>query len=138
MQAKKWLLPLGFYVVATFMTQAVSHFVINAEHYAAIPFLRVEPVFPLGILAMLIQGTILAHLYDRLVLPGSSRFEVLQFAWTAGAFLASYIALGEASKYQVPGVVSWIAVELGAAFVQFTIYGVLLAIAATPRRKWST
>ena len=86
---------------------------------------------------MLVQGTILAYLYDRLVMPGSSRFEVLQFAWTAGAFLASYIALAEASKYQVPGVISWISVELGAAFVQFTVYGLLLAIAASPRRMSS-
>ena len=50
----------------------------------------------------------------------------VKFAWLAGAFLVSYIALGEADKYSVPAVVPWIAVETIAGIVQFTFYGVLL------------
>jgi hypothetical protein len=36
-------------------------------------------------------------------------------------FSSAYIALGEAAKYAVPGVPSWIAVELLTGFVQFTL-----------------
>ena len=48
------------------------------------------------------------------------------FAWLVGSILVSYEALAEAAKYGVPSVASWIAVEVAAGFVQFTLYGVLL------------
>jgi len=38
----------------------------------------------------------------------------------------SYEALAEAAKYSVPSVTSWIAVEVAAGFVQFTLFGALL------------
>jgi len=50
----------------------------------------------------------------------------VQCAWLFGAFLVSYIALAEAAKYSVPNVGSWIAVETGVGFVQFSLAGLLL------------
>ena len=40
--------------------------------------------------------------------------------------LAVLVYVAEAGKYSVPAVGSWIVVELGAGFVQFTLYGALL------------
>ena len=45
-----------------------------------------------------------------------------------GGFLASYIVLGEAGKYAIPSIASWIAVEGSVAFVQYTLFGVLLGV----------
>src|SRR5256884_7266603 len=59
---KHVLAALG-YVVATFATEARSHFGGNAAHYAAGTYLRRQPVFALAVLAMLVQGTIIAYLY---------------------------------------------------------------------------
>ena len=53
----------------------------------------------------------------------------LRFAWVMGAFLTAYTALVEAAKYTVPSVAAWIGVELSAAAVQFTLFGVLLYFA---------
>jgi hypothetical protein len=50
------------------------------------------------------------------------------FSWALGAFLASYIILGEAGKYAIPSISSWIAVELSTAAVQFTAFGALLGL----------
>jgi len=75
---------------------------------------------------MIIQGSILAFLYTQIVSSVRSIIGAVKFAWLAGAFLVSYIALGEAGKYSVPAVVPWIAVETIAGIVQFTFYGVLL------------
>jgi hypothetical protein len=121
------LLTVAAYVVSTFAVQAASHFGINAAHYAAIPFERTEPIFPFGIGSMLIQGVALSLLFS--VRPPARRTpgDALAFAWLAGAILVSYIALGEAGKYTVPSTTSWLAVEIGAGFVQFTAFGLLLA-----------
>jgi hypothetical protein len=116
------------YVLATFLTQAVSHFVVNRGHYAAVTYLRPEPIFSLGIASMLIQGAVLGFLYSRTRTAGRSIGDALRFAWLAGSILVSYIALAEAAKYRVPAIGSWLAVEIVAGFAQFTFYGVLLGL----------
>src|SRR3990172_11948731 len=123
---KKYFLAVLAYIMATFLTQAVSHFAVNTEHYAAVTYLRKEPIFAFGVLAMIIQGSILALLYTQIVITARSIMGAVKFAWLAGAFLVSYIALGEAGKYSVPAVAPWITVETIAGIVQFTFYGVLL------------
>src|SRR5712691_6607311 len=123
---RKHLLAVLVYVVATFATQAVSHFGVNAAHYGAVTYLRAQPLLALGVLSMLIQGSIMAYLYAQVPGAGRSIGHAVWFAWLVGGILVSYEALAEAGKYTVPAVGSWIAVEVGAGFVQFTLYGVLL------------
>src|SRR2546427_8054132 len=110
---RKHVLAVLAYVVATFATQAVSHFGINAAHYAAVTYLRPQPVFALGILSMLIQGSIMAYLYAHVPGAGRSIGHAVFFAWLVGGILVSYEALAEAAKYNVPGGGSGVAVELG-------------------------
>ena len=114
------------YLVATFATQALSHFVLNVEHYAAVTFMRAEPIFALGIATMVIQGAIVSYLYSRMSAPRRSIGHAVGFSWLVGSVLVSYIALAEPSKYAVPNVASWVAVELLAGLLQFTAFGVLL------------
>ena len=124
----KHILAVLAYIVATFATQAVSHFVVFSEHYAEVTYMRHEPVFQLGILAMLVQGIAFSYLYSRTVSAGRSLFDALRFGWIVGGVLVSYIAFAEAAKYNVPDTSSWLATEIGSGFVQFTIYGVLLGL----------
>src|SRR5437879_4927033 len=63
---KKHVLAVTAYLIATFATQALSHFVVNVEHYAAVTFMRAEPIFALGVASMVIQGTIFSYLYSRM------------------------------------------------------------------------
>lgn len=130
---KKHVLAVLAYVVATFGTQAVSHFGVNAAHYAAVTYLRAQPIFALGVLAMLIQGCISTYVYAQVPEAGRSIGHAVRFAWLVGGILVSYEALAEAAKYSVPSVSSWIAVELAAGFVQFTLYGALLGWAHRPQ-----
>ena len=122
---RKHILAVLTYVLATFATQAVSHFGVNAAHYAAVTYLRAQPVLVLGILSMMIQGSIMAYLYAQLPGAGRSIGHAVFFAWLVGGILVSYEALAEAGKYSVPALGSWIAVEVGAGLVQFTLYGAL-------------
>jgi len=123
---KKHVLAVLAYGVATFGTQALSHFAVNKAHYAAVTYLRPDPIFPLGVATMLIQGSILSYLYSRLGTQARSMRHAVRFGWLTGGFLVSYIAWGEAAKYVVPAIGSWIAVEVIAGFAQFTLYGLLL------------
>lgn len=116
------------YVLATFLTQAGSHFGVNAEHYRAVTYLRGEPIFPLGVLAMLLQGIALSYLYSLVPVRRGPLLHAIGFAWLSGVILVSYIALAEAAKYRVPAIGPWIAVEASSGFVQFTVYGLLLGL----------
>jgi hypothetical protein len=125
---RKSILAVLAYVAATFVTQAGSHFIVNRDHYASVSYLRQEPIFPLGILSMFIQAAVLAYLYPRVAATRRTLGSALVFAWLTGGILVSYIALGEAAKYQVPSVPSWITVEALAGGVQFTLFGLLLGM----------
>ena len=117
------------YIVATFFTQATSHFVIFAQHYAAIPIMKAEPIFALGFTTMIIQGSVLTYVFANSRFAVGSRMDAVRFAWLVGAFLVSYIALGEAAKYSVPSIPAWIAIEANVGFVQYTLFGILLGLA---------
>ncbi len=101
---RKHFLAVLAYVVATLATQAVSHFGVNAAHYAAVTYLRAQPIFALGVLSMLIQGSIMSYLYAQLPQSGRSIGHAVLFAWLVGSILVSYEALAEAAKYGVPSV----------------------------------
>lgn len=116
------------YMATTFAVQGGSHFALNAEHYAAIPVMRTEPIVAMGLTSMVIQGLIFAWLYPTFAAGVSTIRKGITFSWALGAFLASYIVLGEAGKYAIPSIPSWIAVEGSAAFVQYTLFGAWLGL----------
>ena len=116
------------YVVTSFGVQGASHFAINAGHYAAIPILRAEPIIAMGLVSMLIQGVIFALLFPAFQRGSGVVWDGVKFSWALGGFLASYVVLGEAGKYAIPSIASWIAVEGSVAFVQYTLFGVLLGL----------
>ena len=116
------------YVLTTFAVQGASHFAINADHYAAVSFMRSEPVIPMGIAAMLIQGLLFGVLFNAFKRSPVRVWDGLVFSWALGAFLTSYVVLGEAGKYAVPSIASWIGVETSVAIVQFTVFGMLLGV----------
>ena len=122
------LLTVLAYIIATFGVQGTSHFLINADHYSAITIMRAEPIIPMGLASMVIQGLIFAYMFPIFNRGSHPVRNALRFTWAIGAFLASYIALGEAGKYAVPSIGSWVAVELSTAAAQFTLFGLFLGV----------
>jgi hypothetical protein len=122
------LLTILAYVVTTFAVQGSSHFAVNADHYASMAILRADPIIPMGLASMVIQGAIFAVLFPRCTPRPATVRAGLVFSWALGAFLASYIVLGESGKYAIPSIRSWVVVEASAAAVQFTVFGLLLGL----------
>lgn len=126
MKAKNIVIGAASYLAASFLIQALSHFVVNSEHYASIPFMRTEPLMYFGVLTMLIQGSVLTILYLKWANQNFTLKQGLQFAWLVGLFFLSYTALVEPDKYNVANVPEWILVEGIAGSIQFTLFGLLL------------
>jgi hypothetical protein len=113
------------YIVATFATQATSHFLLFKDHYAAVSWIKADPVFALGFMSMIIQGAILSLVYSKSQFRTGAIGGAVKLSWLFGAFLVSYIALGEAAKYAVPAMSTWIM----SGCIQFTLAGLLPALA---------
>src|SRR5258706_13131548 len=92
---RKHALAVLAYGVATFLTQGLSHFVVNKSHYAGVAYLRPDPILPLGVAAMLIQGTILSYLYVRLGDQQNSFLHAVSFGWWIEAILVIHLAPAE-------------------------------------------
>ncbi|HEX7284697.1 MAG TPA: hypothetical protein VF532_00855 [Candidatus Angelobacter sp.] len=78
---------------------------------------------------MVIQGAVLSFLFANSRFDTGKLKDAVQFAWLFGAFLVSYIALAEAGKHRGPSIASWLAVEAGVGFVQYSLIGLLFGIA---------
>jgi len=116
------------FVLVSFVTQAISHFVINVEHYATVPFMRAEPIFALGFLTMILQGIVLSYLFFLFSKNEFTFKKGLLFGLMMSALFVSYPALVEPAKYQVPNILNWIMVEGLVGLTQFCVYGIFLSI----------
>ncbi|KLN62160.1 hypothetical protein WH96_01085 [Kiloniella spongiae] len=122
----KHFLSLLAFVIITFATQGTSHMLINIEHYEALGFLRAEPIFLLGFIAMLIQGAIMTGCLHLLAPEGATIRLGLIVSLGFGLFLSSYISFASPAKYAVPLIWEWITVELSVSAIQFTTFGIVL------------
>ena len=117
------------YMICTFAVQGTSHFVLNVDHYAAIPHLRSETIVVFGVASMAIQGVVLSLMYRHSTLYSEGLKGALLAGWALGAVILSYIVLAEYGKYQVESFAAWALVEVSAGVVQFTLAGLVLFFA---------
>jgi hypothetical protein len=115
-------------VVVSFIVQAVSHFAINANHFASIGFMRTEPILWMGVSVMVIQGIALSYIYKGLSVNGLDWKSGLLYGLMIAVLLVGYIAVVEPSKYEVPSISLWVLVEGGAGIIQFGVFGALIGI----------
>lgn len=122
----KHVLSVFAFMGVSFGVQGLNHFVINTEHYAGIDFARPDPIIPLGLLAMVIQGLILSFAVTKLAPAGATMRNGVTVSLAFGLFLASYIALAEPAKYAAPSIASWMVTEGIASTLQFVSFGFVL------------
>lgn len=88
--------------------------------------MRSDPIIPLGLLVMVIEGLILTLALAQYAPEGVTIGDGVALSLAFGLFLASYIAIVEPSKYAVPSIPAWFLVEGIASLIQFTVYGFVL------------
>jgi len=126
----KFLLAWAAYVVVTFVLGFVWHLALFKKTYQALGiFSRLDdPVIPLGLSAMLMQGAILAYVYPMFPKGGSLLAEGLKFGLVLGAFIASSAVFAEAAKQKVASLPTWLALESTYYVIQFGLAGIAIAL----------
>jgi hypothetical protein len=117
------------YVAITFALGFVWHLLVfkNLYHRLAIYTRLDDPIIPLGLLSMLIQGAVLAYLFPKIVDIQGSAFEGIAFSLLIGLFLASSAVIAEAAKQRVTSLRIWFVVESLYYFIQFLLTGLAMS-----------
>jgi hypothetical protein len=114
------------YVVPTFILGFVWHLVLFKDVYDAFGvYNRPDPIIPLGLGTMVLQGLLLAWLYSRAVDAGAarSRRDALVFQLVIGLFFVSGTIVALAAKAQISNLPGWFAYNFAFSALQFGIAG---------------
>lgn len=122
---KKFVFATLIYLVFSMIHGLTWHFLFFKDLYDSLGiYNRVEPIIPLGLTSMLIQGIIIAYLYPFVFKGGSPVKEGLRFAFIMGLFLFSVSTLANGAKIQVTSMSQWVAVQSAFHVIQFTLTGI--------------
>ncbi|MBI2513379.1 MAG: DUF1761 domain-containing protein [Opitutae bacterium] len=125
----KYLYAALAYTGVTFALAAPWHFVLFPDLYHSFRlYNRAEPIVPLGLLSMLIQGVVLALLYPRWYRGGSPLAEGVKFGLLLGLFLFSVSTLANAAKIEVTGLGRFVGVQAIFHFLQFALAGAAIGL----------
>jgi hypothetical protein len=115
------------YIVPTFPLGYLWHLTIFADYYRSIDVYRDQPILPLGLASMVIQGIVWSLLYERLfsgesVLRGAAKFAGIAFpiAW-------SFMVLAVGAKHHMSSVRGFLLIETAFLLVQYAVTSTLIA-----------
>jgi len=120
---------LAIYVLAKLIMGLSWHLVLfRATLEAATPFARPEPIIPLGMAAMVVQGTLLIGIYPRFHRSQSRMTSGLVFGALAGLFLAAGAIWVEVAKFAFADGLTYFVLETIYEVVSFAVLGLLIAL----------
>jgi hypothetical protein len=121
------------YLVITFALGFIWHLVVFRSLYRRLGiYTRIDdPIIPLGLLAMLIQGAVLAYLYPLVADGAHPARDGILFGLLLGLFMASSAVIAEAAKQRVTSLRTWFAVESTYYAIQFTLAGLAIGFINT-------
>ena len=112
------------YIVTSMALGMAWHFVFFKELYESLGiYNRGEPIIPLGLTSMVIQGFILAYLYPLFDRDGRGLIAGIRFGLLMGLFLFSVSTLANAAKIEVTSISSWLMIQTAFHVVQFLLAG---------------
>jgi hypothetical protein len=123
-----FVLNLLAYLLPTFVLGFVWHLKLFDAYYRRLDIYRPDVIIPFGFLSMLIQGTLFAAAYSRLVPHPTAMADGLGFAAGAAALSWSFTTLAVAAKHRMTSVRGFIAIETAFTVVQWALVGPLLAL----------
>ena len=124
---KKFLLNVLAYLIPTMVLGMCWHFVFFKDVYDELRiYNRAEPIIPLGMSSMLIQGIIFAHLYPFYQATGSAMIRAMKYAMLMGLLLFTVTTLANGAKIEVSSMVTWLEVQTAFTVVQVGLYGTAL------------
>ena len=118
------------YLVITFAMGFIWHLRLFKGLYQRLAiYSRIDdPIVPLGFLAMVIQGALLAYLYPLLPHGNSPILDGIKFGLLMGLFIASSAVIAEAAKQRVTSLPTWLLVESSYYALQFSLAGLAIGL----------
>jgi hypothetical protein len=126
----KYALATLAYVVPSMLLAVPWHLHwFKQEYHAFGIYTRADPIIPLGLATMLIQGVVMAWIYPRWYRGGAPAVQGIKFALIIGLFLYSVSTLATIAKVAVTD--PWHFVLLSGIFhtLQFTVTGAAIGLA---------
>jgi hypothetical protein len=122
--AKRILLAAFGYLVVSLALGASWHFAFFPELYHDFAiYNRADPIIPLGMLSMVIQGLVMAVIYPRWYRGESPLIAGLTFGLLMGAFLFSVSTIANVAKIEVNHLGTFMLVQAGFHAIQFGMAG---------------
>ncbi len=127
MTKKIALAALG-YTVVTFILGFTWHLVLFKEVYETFGvYNRKDPIIPMGLASMVIQGIVLAVLYARQARANTAHpfSSAVMFNLLMGLFFASGTVLALAAKAEIANLGAWFGYNLAFSLLQFLLSGLV-------------
>jgi hypothetical protein len=118
------------YVIPSFPLAYCWHLTTFAQNYTALNLLRTQPILPMGLATMVVQGCIFSWAFPRLFSTARSDWlkSGLHAAFIFGVLAWSYAVLATAAKIHMSSVPNFLLLETGWTILQFAITMPLLAL----------
>ena len=113
------------YVVLTFICAALWHMLFFKKIYDALGvFTRKDPIIPLGISSMILQGLVVAYTFPLFVHASNYPLQGAMYGVLfIGFFMGSNAVLAEAAKNEVGSLKTWVPLEMTYYMLQGLIVG---------------
>lgn len=126
---RSYWLGVAAYLAPTFPLGFFWHLVWFETSYHALAIYRPDPIIPLGLASMLVQGLIFSWIYPRLFpfRDGSVLRPGLTYGLAIGLLSWSFTTLAVTAKHPIASIVDYGLLETGFTIVQFLFVGPLIA-----------
>jgi len=128
---RSFWLGVAAYLIPTFPIAFVWHLVLFEQKYHALGIYRDDPIIPLGLASMAIQGVIFSWVFPRLFTGNRDSIlkDGLLYGLGAGLLSWSFTTLAVAAKHPMASISDYVVLETGFTILQFAIVGPLIALA---------
>lgn len=114
------------YTAGTFSLAILWHVILFEERYRTFKYFEGEPNFAIGLVTILVQGTILSVLFPIVRLSGSTYVRGFKFALLIGTFFWTSHVLAFVAKQAVDNLGLFVAMETVYLCLQFGLFGFLI------------
>jgi len=129
LNTKKIILATLSYVVLTMAVAYPWHMIWFHDLYIELgAYTRAEPIVPLGMLSMLVQGSVIAYLYPFFYRGGNPIVQGIIFSLIMGVVVYSVMGFAMAAKIDINPISTYLTYNAIFQFIQYLVTGIALGI----------
>jgi hypothetical protein len=129
LNTKKIVMATVSYVVLTMAVAYPWHMIWFHDLYVNLgAYTRAEPIIPLGMLSMLVQGIVIAYLYPFFYHGGNPIFQGVIFSLIMGLVVYSVMGFAMAAKIDINPISTYLYYNAIFQFIQYLVTGIALGI----------